>query len=247
MFAPRTMLYFPTNVTLACLIFLPPVADAQEPDTSEPPAVWIKAFEQDWDDSKWGPASPRRPGYMRPLDDDGWKTRMRALRGFVVHHQAGSGDRTSVSGLADALQSKNVPTRILAAQALGFLAPHVPIAPLKDLFKTETDKAVLLYAADSLGMQGDAGLADFLQSQFKQAKNRDVQRHLSYAIERQSNGLAPSVASALGKWDDSRIDTAQVGKPAPDFALQTISGDTVRLSDFRGKQPVVLVFVYGDT
>jgi peroxiredoxin Q/BCP len=31
------------------------------------------------------------------------------------------------------------------------------------------------------------------------------------------------------------------GKPAPDFELQTDSGETVRLSDFRGK-PVVLYF-----
>ena len=38
------------------------------------------------------------------------------------------------------------------------------------------------------------------------------------------------------KWKD---------KPAPDFALRTLDGDTVRLSDFRG-QPVVLAFwAYG--
>jgi peroxiredoxin Q/BCP len=31
------------------------------------------------------------------------------------------------------------------------------------------------------------------------------------------------------------------GKPAPDFELQSDSGDTIRLLDFRGK-PVVLYF-----
>jgi peroxiredoxin Q/BCP len=33
-----------------------------------------------------------------------------------------------------------------------------------------------------------------------------------------------------------------VGSPAPDFTAATHSGETVRLSDFRGKQNVVLFF-----
>lgn len=35
----------------------------------------------------------------------------------------------------------------------------------------------------------------------------------------------------------------RVGTPAPDFALETRDGsEMIRLSDFRGKQPVVLIF-----
>ncbi len=34
--------------------------------------------------------------------------------------------------------------------------------------------------------------------------------------------------------------------PAPDFALKTESGDLVRLSDFKNKQPVILFFYPGD-
>jgi peroxiredoxin len=33
--------------------------------------------------------------------------------------------------------------------------------------------------------------------------------------------------------------------PAPDFALQDFEGETVRLSDFRGKSNVLLVFNRG--
>lgn len=35
----------------------------------------------------------------------------------------------------------------------------------------------------------------------------------------------------------------KVGEPAPDFTLPSLSGDTVSLSDFRGKKRVVLSFV----
>ncbi len=36
-----------------------------------------------------------------------------------------------------------------------------------------------------------------------------------------------------------------VGEMAPDFELADTSGKMVRLSDYRGKQPVVLVFNRG--
>src|SRR5690349_7707838 len=38
------------------------------------------------------------------------------------------------------------------------------------------------------------------------------------------------------KSDQARLDGSNLqGKPAPDFALQTLDGKTLRLSDFRGK------------
>jgi peroxiredoxin len=35
------------------------------------------------------------------------------------------------------------------------------------------------------------------------------------------------------------------GEPAPDFELTDTSGNLIRLSDFRGKKPVVLAFLRG--
>ena len=45
---------------------------------------------------------------------------------------------------------------------------------------------------------------------------------------------------AISKRNENRPDP-QVGSPAPDFQLEALSGDAVRLSDFRGK-PVLINF-----
>ncbi|MBN2555040.1 MAG: redoxin domain-containing protein [Anaerolineales bacterium] len=37
----------------------------------------------------------------------------------------------------------------------------------------------------------------------------------------------------------------ELSTPAPDFELSGFDGTAIRLSDFRGKQPVVLVFNRG--
>ncbi|HET9496534.1 MAG TPA: thioredoxin-dependent thiol peroxidase [Chloroflexia bacterium] len=45
--------------------------------------------------------------------------------------------------------------------------------------------------------------------------------------------------------DDTR--TLQVGDPAPDFELKSDTGDTVRLSDFRGRRVVLYFYPKDDT
>jgi len=40
-------------------------------------------------------------------------------------------------------------------------------------------------------------------------------------------------------------DLLTPGEPAPDFELQDVNGDLVRLSDYRGSKPVVLAFLRG--
>jgi hypothetical protein len=43
----------------------------------------------------------------------------------------------------------------------------------------------------------------------------------------------------------TELDRVAVGAMAPDFSLETISGDTLTLSSFQGDQNVVLVFYRG--
>jgi hypothetical protein len=52
---------------------------------------------------------------------------------------------------------------------------------------------------------------------------------------------------ALADYDLAQMDSARVGKRAPDFALKDAAGKTHHLSDFKGKKVVVLAFVIQDT
>jgi AhpC/TSA family len=56
-----------------------------------------------------------------------------------------------------------------------------------------------------------------------------------------------AIRNAIAEYDLAEMDTARVGKPAPDFALPDAGGESYRLSQFRGKKVVVLTFVVADT
>ena len=42
-----------------------------------------------------------------------------------------------------------------------------------------------------------------------------------------------------------KTDIITPGEPAPDFELEDLTGNPVRLSSFRGSKPVVLAFLRG--
>jgi hypothetical protein len=199
----------------------------------------LEEFASRWDESAWtSPKGSRK--YMRPLGDKGWKERFLALQGLVQIGEA------AMPVLVDVLKSGDGPSRILAAQALSYLAPHAPLDALEMSLREDELPAVRLYAADALGMRGGASTA-FLKAELEAQRNGDVKRHIEYALERQGEPVLREVVRTLESWDAAALDTAVIGKAAPDFELFTVGGKRVRLRDFRGDKHVVLVFVYGDT
>ncbi len=214
--------------------------DSHAEDAQRSADQWLKYFSENWDEKDWNKPSAAF-GYLRPLDDQGWQARMLALRGLVA-----SGD-SAVAPLAGAAKDGDVATRILALQALGYLAPHAPRDVLLAAAQNDASAAARLYAVDSLGMQGGTDPSDSLAPLLKSERNRDVRMHVGYVNERKDKGLDPRVVKSLVEWDPKTMNSAIVGEPAPDFELETISGQKIRLSDFRGKKSVVLVFIYGDT
>jgi hypothetical protein len=218
------------------------IAHAEDPPTNDvvqPPSIFTQ-FATQWDDSTW--TAPGGKGdFMRPLDDAGWRARMRALRTIVA------GGERSIPGAVAALGDERAPVRILAAQAMGYLGPSVPREALENAAAGDADPAVRLYAIDALGMRGGEASHAFLEKRLKSESNRDAKMHIRYALERKGEPVNPAVIESLAGYDLTSMNSAEVGKPAPDFALATFDGQTVRLADFREKQAVVLVFIYGDT
>jgi hypothetical protein len=203
---------------------------------------WLSVVSRQYAEEGWAekPRS-RSQRYLRPADDKGWQTRMRALQAVV------STGQPSIRPLLNALESGDDSLRIFAAQALGYLGSSVPVEPLLRAAREDKVAAVRLYAVDSLGMRGDAAKTVPWESLRKREKNPDVRKHIGYAIERKNTPVEKKVVQTLTAWNLQTMNTAIVGKPAPDFELTSAGGRAIRLSSFRGKKAVVLVFIYGDT
>lgn len=234
---------FPSKYSVLLLLvgagfpgLLPAIPAAEK----SPQELWTN-FSEQWNPEAWEKKIRSFPdGYMRPLEDPGWKLRMHTLQGLVSQGQE------SIPLLVRALQEGKAYERALAAQTLGYLPDSAPHEPLLQAAQSDPEAVIRLYAVDALARQGKKQAADW-KAFLKKEKNRDVRKHIGYAIERKGTPLDRQVTKSLREWDLQNRDSAQVGKPAPDFQLETATGGTVRLKDFRGKQAVVLVFIYGDT
>jgi len=202
---------------------------AADPPTE--PADIIRTFEKAW-------VVPK--GYMRPLDDAGWKARMTAFQKL-----AASGEK-AIPALTDALAKGEPETRIFAAQALGLMADPAAKPALATALKDKTP-AVRLYALDALSMFGKLTPTDELKAIKEKDANRDVKAHVGFALDRDDKPDPVALRKLLAGYDLAKMNTAVVGKAAPEFELTDATGKTYKLADFKGKKAVVLVFVYGDT
>lgn len=209
---------------------------AAEPDGSHR----MHQFATQWNEQDWVQQHGDR-GYMRRTGDAGWRARMLALQEFVRQGEA------AVPTLLESLRSDSSAQRILAAQALGYLAPSIPIEPLRKAASDDDDAAVRLYAVDALGMKGVSSDEVDWSALKENEKNRDAIKHIGYAKLRDGELVKPAIVAKLRDWNADAIDTAIVGNPAPDFELASATGETIRLSQYRDKKAVVLVFIYGDT
>jgi hypothetical protein len=213
---------------------------ADEP-AAELPGSIIEQLAVDWPAGGWGAEGSAR--YLRPLAEENWRKRFGSLQRLV---QLGE---PAVAPLVESLRHDSVEVRIFAAQALGYLYPHSASSSkaLLDSLETDSSAAVRLYAADSLGMLGlGEELAEELSRIRTSEKNGDVKKHLGYVLMRKASPIDTAVIDTLKDWK-LPAGTGDVGQLAPDFQLDALNGESVKLSSFRGKSPVVLIFLYGDT
>ena len=179
--------------------------------------------------------------HIRAIDDVGWKTRMSVLRDLVRM------GRDGVTDLIGALESDCAERRLLAAQALGFLGDSRAKNPLALRVEKDQFAPVRVQAVDSLGTIGGSPPASLARRIESADRNTDVQFHIRFAAERNFAPIDPNVIETLKRYDIKQMDSAAIDRPAPDFTLTDVLGETYRLADFRGKKSVVLIFIYGDT
>jgi HEAT repeat protein len=153
----------------------------------------------------------------------------------------------AVPTLVRALDDADAEIRVFAAQALGLLGDARAAKRLERTLAEDKVPAARLYAADSLGMLGGLRPQPLFERIEAEDPNKDVRAHMRFALERKGEAVPETVRDKLRGFNLARLDTATVGTTAPDITLTDALGQSYRLSDFRGKKTVLLLFIYGDT
>ena len=152
----------------------------------------------------------------------------------------------AVPALIDCLKNVKAPpdTRSLAAQALGFLA-DVRARPVLLQAIEDKDGFVRAYARKALGRLGRLKATPKLRELAGKDPTRSVYVDMMFVLTRDDEPNPEPIRQAFRNYDLARMDSAHLGKAAPDFTLADASGKTWHLGQFRGKQAVVLIFLVG--
>jgi hypothetical protein len=137
-------------------------------------------------------------------------------------------------------------TRELAAEAL-VLCADATARPALERALADPKHGVRLYAIQALSMQGALSRSkQHEQILVKDPSSWGVRPLLAAALERDDRPNPEALRHALAAYDLHSMDSARKGGMAPDFTLRNYAGKSYRLSDFRGKQTVVLRFILFD-
>lgn len=176
------------------------------------------------------------------LEDQDWRVRTLAVRDLV---RLG---KPATPALVTALADKSEHVRHVAAMTLGILRATNAVPALEKVLRVDSDSVVRAQAAIALGQIGVRDSLATVQAAQTEDKSKDVQHQAelaAYAIEH-GKTATPELAQAYAALDESKFGRVQVGQPASAFQLTDTEGKTWRLSDFRGKKPVVLIWVFAD-
>jgi peroxiredoxin len=176
------------------------------------------------------------------LDDLDWRVRTLAVRDLVRQGEA------ATPALIAALADEDEHVRHVAAMVLGITRATNAVAELAKSLRGDRDPVVRSQAAIALGQIGQRDALPAVQAAQKEDSSQDVQHQTelaAFAIEH-GKTVTPELASVWAGLEETKFGRLQVGQPAPDFQLPDTEGKTWRLADFRGKKPVVLIWVFAD-
>ncbi len=187
----------------------------------------------------WG---EREVGQNKDLSDDAWKVRIEVENELIA-----LGD-SAVTTLIEACHDENQHVRLLAAYVLGTLNHRSAAPALMEIAGSDSYAPARLMAIEALGRLGASEALDIVQA-VTEDNNGYIRTASKWALPRIENeeGVGNALRDlALSTYDKGKIASAVIGKPAPDFALPDDKGETVKLSDFRGKKNVVMIFLLAD-
>lgn len=176
------------------------------------------------------------------LQDDDWRVRTLAVRDLVRL----GGEATP--GLTDALQDAGANVRHMAAMTLGIIRATTAVPALVNALLGDKDVVVRSQSAIALGLIGQTNALPSLRQAQTEDKSRDVRHQAelaAYAVEH-GFGATPGLAAAYRELDESHFGQIRIGGPAVDFELSDTEGRPWRLSAFRGKKAVALIWIFAD-
>ncbi len=157
---------------------------------------------------------------------------------ICLEHRLVACGKAAVKPLVTALASENRHVRAMAAEVLGAIGDKTA-APALAAAAKGSDATTRIYAIQSLAwLKSGKDVID--------AAAKDSDANVAFVAKRAQEQLAaaPRVHEAFSGVDREKMDSAEVGKPAPDFSLPTADGKTWKLSEQKGI--VVLLFQLAD-
>ncbi|NOY41750.1 MAG: redoxin domain-containing protein [Planctomycetes bacterium] len=176
------------------------------------------------------------------LADNDWRVRLLAVRNLVrlgVDH---------TDKMAKELTNNDKNVRQVCAMALGILRAQAAIGSLEAVVRDDANAMVRSQAVVALGQIESTTSLELLRGRLKEDPSKDVRHQCELAIDQiqKKMGTTQEQLLAFQSLDDSLFETVEVGRAAPDFSLQDTENKAWRLSDFREKKWVVLIWVFAD-
>ena len=179
-------------------------------------------------------AFPPRPENF----DKGWRERV-ALEFEIINH-------ASLPSLRAGLTDKNEFVRSMAARALGIRGDKASAEALAELARKDREFMVRIRAVESLGLLK-------MKAEVIEAAKQDRQGAVRWSADLAADQLkskqdcAGQIRRAFAAGiTHKEMGTAKIGKPAPDFTVQTLDGKPFKLSSVLGKKPIALYFAAFD-
>jgi len=176
------------------------------------------------------------------ISDLDWRVRTLAIRDLL---RLGP---ESCAYVAKFLDHANLHVRHVSARVLGLWRQDRFVEPLKQTLDRDGEPVVRAQAAFALGEIGSRTALALLHARGKSDPSRDVRHQCELAIHQVEHGIKPGQDLREGylALDEKKFKSVRVGKPAPEIPLRDTEGKLWKLSGFKGKKPVLLIWIFAD-